>query len=172
VDTLTERTMSIAQQVRLRHRLPLDISERRTTLAGLRLESLQGENLCKTLFANMNGPVYRFLDFEVGVDYSAQGPVIRDAVPTTVRLHIRNTYKVQANLGLHWYVPEGWKVSPSADGALLALPAHMGEPLEATFTLEAPAVRAPMNRAAVELTVAGRPTVMLVPITLMNGNLM
>ncbi|MCL5995734.1 MAG: ADP-ribosylglycohydrolase family protein [Chloroflexi bacterium] len=172
VDVLTERTMNIASQVSLRHNLPLAISDRPTDLTGLHAVMLHGDQLCKTLYANMNGPVFRFLDFEVSVDYGAQGPVIRDNLPATVRLHIRNTYKIQANLGLHWYLPDGWKVSPSADGALLALPSHMGEPLEVTFTLEAPAIRAPMNRAVVELTIAGRPTVMLVPLTLLNGNLL
>ncbi len=181
VDVLTDRTVAIAQRMSLRHpkasgsrlraTMPM-LSEAPTELSDLKPELLNGDKVREALFANMGRPVFRFQDFTVGVDYGAAGPLICDGQPTTVKLHIHNHYKIQANLNLHWYLPEGWKVSPAADGALLSLPGQLGKPLDVTFRLEAPAVRSPMNRAVVELTIAGRPTVMLVPITLLNGNLM
>jgi hypothetical protein len=39
------------------------------------------------------------------------------------------------------------------------------------FSLEAEKVESFTNRLVVELTIDGRPTVMLVPVTLLNGNL-
>jgi ADP-ribosylglycohydrolase len=171
VEALTERTMRVAHQVAMRQRLPVQIGDGPTDLSGLQPGSLAAGPLRERLYENLGGPVYRFADFRVGVDYGEEGPLIRPGVPKAIVLRIRNTYKVQANLGLHWYLPEGWRVAPAADGALLALPAHLGAPLEVAFTLEADAVRAPMNRAVVELTIAGRPTAMLVPVTLLNGSL-
>jgi ADP-ribosylglycohydrolase len=171
VDALTERTVHIARQVSLRHKPAVALTDAPTDLGGLQLQMLDGTQVQRQLFANLEGPMYRFLDFNVNVDYGAQGPVIRDGQPSTVRLHIRNTGKIQANLALHWYVPEGWQVLPAPDGALLSLPAHLGDPLDLTFTVQATGIRAAMNRAVVELTIAGRPSVMLVPVMLLNGNL-
>jgi hypothetical protein len=85
---------------------------------------------------------------------------------------IHNTYKTQANLTLHWYLPEGWRVSPSADGYALSFPTIVGGPLQLDYRFTADHLTQATHRAALELTIAGRPTVMLVPVTLLNGNLL
>jgi hypothetical protein len=46
-----------------------------------------------------------------------------------------------------------------------------GKPCELTFTLQAERITQTLTRLVVELTSEGRPTAMLVPITLWNGNL-
>ena len=106
------------------------------------------------------------------MDYGDHGPVIREGQPAALRVTIRNTYKTQANLSLHWYLPEGWRVSPAADGYALSLPAHMGEPLRIDFSFTADRIARATSRAALEITIEGRPTVMLVPALWLNGNLM
>ena len=171
VDVLTDRTLRITEQVKQRFHVPLHIGGEATDLSDVKPEWLLAGGLREGLYWNINGPVYRFPDFEVGVDYGLDGPAIRNGEAKAVKLTIRNTYKIQANLALHWYLPDGWRVSPGVDGHLLSLPGHLGRPLEVTFTLETDTVRGPLQRAAVELTIPGRPTVMLVPIALLNGNL-
>jgi hypothetical protein len=44
-------------------------------------------------------------------------------------------------------------------------------PLNLDFTFKAPKFERSMNRAVLEITIEGRPTVMLVPVQLLNGNL-
>jgi hypothetical protein len=87
----------------------------------------------------------------------------------TVTIH--NNYRAQANISAHWYLPAGWQVLPGADGVVQSLPTWLGSPYAVKFKLVAPQVDRAMNRAVLELTIEGRPTVMLVPVTLMNGNL-
>ena len=96
---------------------------------------------------------------------------IRDR-PKTIRLRVRNTHTIQANLNVRWYAPEGWQVLPVRQGTFFSAPASMGgKSYELTFTLQAERVSETLTRLVVELTSEGRPTVMLAPITLWNGNL-
>jgi hypothetical protein len=46
----------------------------------------------------------------------------------------------------------------------------MGEAVTREFLLTAPAVHRPLSRCVLELSMEGRPTVMLVPVMLQNGN--
>ena len=171
VDDLTERTMHIARQVLLRHKLPLAIAPQKPTdLSDVNVEQLKAGVLAQSLYENLNGPVYHFDFFDVGVDYG-DAPTIRDHTPKTIRLRIHNTYKVQANLNLHWYAPENWRLTPSSYATVICLPPRLGHQPTVEFQVEAERVDRPMNRLVVEITIDGRPTVMLVPITLLNGNI-
>lgn len=172
IDDLTERTARIAQQVILRHRLPLVIArDKASDLSDLSPQSLLAGPAAATLYENMGGPVFRFDFFDVAVDYGGD-PTIREHTPKTIRLRMRNTYKVQANLTLRWYTPEGWRVLPARSGMVFSAHAWLGGGWhEVEFTLEAERVESAMSRLVVELTIDGRPTVMLVPVTLLNGNL-
>ena len=64
------------------------------------------------------------------------------------------------------------KVSPAPVGAVQVLPGHLAGPRVIAFTLLAERVDVPLARLVVELTSEGRPTAMLVPITLLNGDLL
>jgi len=55
--------------------------------------------------------------------------------PKTLRLSIVSTDKIPANLSLHWYLPEGLSVSPSADGYICKSP-WGATTLDFTFTAE------------------------------------
>jgi hypothetical protein len=122
------------------------------------------------LFANRDAAVFRFDFFEIAVDYGFDGPLTKDGIAKTVKIRIYNRYKVQANLGFHWYTPDGWIVAPSKDGYRMSLPPHLGETLELTYTFTIPQITTPLVRAAFEVTIAGRPTVMLIPLIFINGN--
>jgi hypothetical protein len=169
VDELTDRTERIARQVLLRHgRMSISDTEP-TDLAGVDAEKLRAPDGGAKLYRSLNGPKFEFDFFTVCVDYG-ESPTIRDNEPKPVKLTIYNTYKVQANVSLHWHVPEGWKVSPGTDGYVLVLPQSLGKAPTLEFQLLCERVTRSMNRATVELTIEGRPTAMLVPITLLNGN--
>jgi len=67
-------------------------------------------------------------------------------------------------------VPDGWRVEPARAAAVLSLPKLLGGTVELTFTVHAGEVTDSVVRCIVELTVDGRPTVMCVPVVLLNGN--
>ena len=168
VDELTDRTERIAQQVILRHRLPVTIAEAQATdLSGMTDAALFAP---QGLSWNLGQVVFRFDFFEAAVDYDGD-PLIRDGEPKAIELTIRNAYKVMENLNLHWHLPDGWRVRPSADAKVFVPNAFLGAPETIiSFELETDAVTRPSNRCAVELSVEGRPTLMLVPVVLLNGN--
>jgi hypothetical protein len=122
----------------------------------------------------MSGTRFDFDFLSVHVDYGTEGPLIRDGQPKLVTVTIKNTYKkIQSNLSLHWYLPEtGWQVSPSADGFAMSFGWRSSKPVVLQYTFTADRVTRSTNRAVLEITMEGRPTVMHVPLALLNGNLM
>lgn len=171
VDSLTDRTEHIAMQVLARGRgRQVAIKENiPTDIKAATLDSLKVKDQGASLYHHA-GPIYKFDFFEVAVDYCGS-PLIRSGQPKPVRIAIRNTYGIQANVTLHWYLPDGWEVSPARDGALMSLRGRWYQPVGGEFTFTAAKVERSMNRAVLEITIEGRPTVMLVPIQLLNGNL-
>ena len=171
IDNLTDRTELVARQVSARFKPPVVVDDGPTDLSGLQVEDLKIGLLAQTLYASLNGPQFRYDFFDVGVDYG-DAPTIRDNTPKTIRLRVRNKYKVQANINLRWYAPESWQVLPSRQGQFFIFVHNVADnPRELVFTLQTGRVEGSLVRLAVELTIDGRPTVMLVPITLINGNL-
>lgn len=108
IEDLTDRTLRIAQQVALRWPVPLSVVDAPTDLSDMSIDALAAGSQPATLYEETRGPQYRFADFIVAVEYGAEGPVARSHAPKSLRVRIRNTYKVQANLALHWYLPDGW----------------------------------------------------------------
>jgi len=170
VDDLTDRTARIADQVLLRHNATHWSSLGPTDLADVKPDALKRGDHGAYLYGSLNGPRFDFDFFTVCLDYG-EAPTVRNGEPKAIRVTIHNHYKVQANLSLHWYVPEGWQVAPSADGFALSFPPHLGAPLALEYVLTADRVTRSLSRAVLEITIEGRPTVMLVPIMLLNGNL-
>ncbi len=171
VDELTDRTERMAAQVLLRQP-ECDVmleADGQTDLAGLDTEALRSDDGGASLYTCVRGPIFRFDFFTVSVDYG-DGPDVRRDEPVTIRLTIRNLYRVQARLSLHWYLPDGWHIDPAPDGGVMSLPPHLGPPVTVEFTLLADRVERAMNRCVVEFAIDARPTVMLVPITLLNGS--
>jgi ADP-ribosylglycohydrolase len=171
VDTLTERTVRLARRLLLQHGAEHHYSSEPTDLTDVDASWFKARDQGEGIWGGRSGPRFDFNDFSVHVDYGEEGPLIRDGQPKTLRLTIRNTCKIQANLSLHWYLPEGWRVSPGIDGHVLSFPAHYGAPVQLDCTFTAERLMKATSRAALEITIEGRPTVMLVPITLLNGNL-
>lgn len=170
IDDLTNRTEKIANQVMRYNRTNMFMdADKPTDLKSLDRKKLYHSNHGADIYGNMNAMRFTFDFFNVQVDY-AEGPFIRNNEPKQLTVTITNKYRVQANLTLHWYLPKGWQIAPSADAALMSIHSPIGKPLVVQFTLQTEIVERSMNRAVLELTIEGRPTVMLVPITLLNGN--
>jgi ADP-ribosylglycohydrolase len=175
IDNLTERTQAVAQRVIEHFRLPLRLSDQPTQLQGLSADSLMAGPLAHSLYRYLGGPVFKFDLFTVAVDYGGD-PVIHDNVPRTIRLRIGNTfslriseiYSIQANLNVRWLAPEGWTISPSPQTSCFSW-RILGD-AELSFTLQTPRVDRPITRLAVELTLEGQPTTMLVPVTLVKSS--
>ncbi len=168
VDAMTDRTERIARQVSLRHGgLAIDTPEA-TDLAGLTDDALKAHDQGAFLYRAMSGPRFDFPFFTVCVDYG-DTPAIVAGEPKTVRLVLHNTDKVQANVAVHVYAPEGWTVAPSPDAFAMSMPGSLGAPAALAFAFTAPAVTRPLSRAVAEFTIEGRPTAMLVPLAFLNG---
>jgi len=173
VDELTDRTERIARRVLAsdgRRRMALSDSGE-ADLSGASADALRaGEALTRDLAARVRVARYRFDFFTVDVEAEG-GPAIRNGEAKTVHLTIRNTYKVQANLLVRWHVPDGWRVEPARAGTVLSLPKLLGGTVELTFTIHAGEVTGSVAHCIAALTIDGRPTVMCVPVVLLNGNL-
>ena len=167
VDDLTERTMHIGRQVLLRHWALHLCSDEPTDLAGVKAEALKAGDAGSSIWSGKNGPQFDFDCFTVAVDHGSDGPVIRDGQPQPLRVTIRNQYKTQANLTLRWYLPDGARVLPATEGYVLSL---TGSTVALDYQIVADRVTRSTTRAVLEITIEGRPTVMLVPVMLLNGN--
>jgi ADP-ribosylglycohydrolase len=172
IEDLTDRTERLALRV-LQAQGPRCLMKLveggATQLADADPAKLKAADAGASLFRWLGGTRHRFDFFTVDVDYGADAS-IRDGQEKTVTVRIHNTYKVHANIALHWYLPDGWQVSPSRDGFVMVLPPVLGPSPECRFTFRADRVTQPTNRAVLELTCPGRPTVMLVPVVFQNGN--
>lgn len=185
VHEMTRRTERIARQVLSAFNLPVELTDGEGDLSQCDEATLFAKDpntrssadfatrrFAPPDYAHLNAVVHRFPFFEVAVD-TGPDPLVRDGEPVKVTLRIRNLYKIQDNLRLHWYLPEGWQISPSPDGTLFAPTGWLAHrsTVEAEFELCAARVVGDVARFAVEITIPGRPTVMLVPVMLVNGNL-
>ena len=170
VDELTERTECIARQVLLRHRqegvaLAADAP---TAASSHDLAALKCDDVAP-LYRGIHGITCENAFFRVDVDLDGD-PFIRSGEQRLLRVSVRNRYRVQANVSLHWYLPPGWSVKPSASGVVQALPGRFRDATVMQFTLCTDQVERALNRCVLELTVEGRPTVLTVPVMLMNGD--
>jgi ADP-ribosylglycohydrolase len=170
IDDLTRRIELVARQVITRWQLPVEINaEKSTDLSNVKIENLKEGYLFVPLYASPNGPLFHFDFYDIAVDYG-DSPLIKDNVPKTVRLKIWNRYKVQANLSVRWLAPECWQISPSRQGAVF-VGCVADNPRELSFSLQIPQVEGSLVRLALEMTIEARPTSMMIPITLVNGNM-
>ena len=169
VDALTERTLRAARQVAGFHHLPIEIADSPTDLL-VGIENLKSGSALDRLYRYADSPRFLFDFFEVAVDYGPDGPLVTPGVSKTIAFHVHNRYKYQTMLNIHLYAPEGVAVEPSAEGAALSIPPHLGSgDASAVFHLRAETLKSPVIRCAVEITQPGRESVMHVPVVLIAG---
>lgn len=169
VDELSHRTLRMAQQILARHRQPDFLTSGATNLTDVQGATLTSPDGGRSLWGRLSAVCFRGNFLTVWVDYGSS-PEIRREDPKSIRVTIENTYRIQANLSCRWYLPEGWRVEPASEGFVLALHRPLGQPISIDVTFYAAKLAPADNRAVLEITCEGRPTVMLVPITLVNGS--
>ncbi len=164
IDVLTERVTRIAEQLLLRHHA-----------RGLRF--VDGPGVLPSGLDDLRGgciPVSKLMWHtgtmaRVSVDYGSDGPVMRRDQPKRLRIGISVADKIQLNCNLRWYLPAGWRCEQGLSAYALVLPTHFNQPCSFEVELVAERLDPGINRAVLELTIPGRPTVQLVPISLLNG---
>lgn len=165
IDVLTDRVVRVAHRVEQELGLPLALSTGEATdTSALDIASLLAKPELLERFRRVNGPVYQYDFFEVYVDYG-EDPYISSHETKSVRIVIRNTYKLQANLHLRWHGNDALTVASPVRNLFSPL-AFMPD-MEAIFEVQAGELTSHQNRLVLEITQAGRPTVMHVPLLLL-----
>ncbi len=168
IDALTVRTEAMMRQVIGRFpECGVKVDEKPSTKLS-DFKSLLGKGKDSAVYANLGKPVYRFPFYSVSVDYG-DGPKAVQGQTKRLKFKLVNNYKVQTNVSVKAYAPEGWKVSPDS-GVVFALPyGGLSPEFEMSFTAEGR--MNPANNFVVELSIDGRPGRMHVPVVLINGSL-
>lgn len=171
IDVLSERVEKICLQVINKYNLPVSIKDNvETNLSDLRKDELYCSNKNKLAF--IAGPLFLFDFFDIQIDYIDK-PTIKNGEKKKIIVRIENKYRVQAAVNIHWYLRDSnWRVYPANKGKIFFPQdgfAASKKVLE--FYLETENVPDDINRFVIEFTLDGRPTVMLVPVVLLNGNI-
>jgi hypothetical protein len=170
IDALTQRVENIAKQVVLRYCPSVEFSEiKATDLSDLNDKYLFSELNGKSIYRNLNGPIFKFDSFDVMVDY-LEGPYVKNNLPKKISFKIQNKYKISESLNIKWYTDEGWSISPANHGKVF-VGSWTESQKEIVFDLSKEKVDNAVTRFVLELTIDGKHTVMLVPVILLNGNL-
>lgn len=172
VDELTQRTEAIAKQMIMVKKLDVVIdSQSKTDLTALDQAKLYGGAIKDELYDDMLSTIHKFDFFDVAVNYGTT-PAIKCGEIREVKLTISNKYGVQANVKVKCYQPDGIIVTPAEGCCFVNYGGTGQDKKEIVFEILAEKLVAGINRLVVELTIDGRATVMLVPIALLNGNMM
>ncbi|MCL1887703.1 MAG: ADP-ribosylglycohydrolase family protein [Kiritimatiellaeota bacterium] len=166
VDNLTDRTLALAEKVQRDSWFGVMLGDGETDCHAMPWEAFKSHDNGRDIWRWSKGPRY---DFDLGsahVDYGVEGPVVRPGEPKKIRVVFYKRSRAQLNLSLNWHVPEGWTVAPKNGYCML-----LGDSPAFEFTFTVPVVDRTTLRAVLELAVEGRPTAMLVPLVLLNGNL-
>ena len=169
VDELTQRTERIAAMMSLSGRLGATfIEDGPGDTAGVAAASLRSGDHGGKLYRCLRGPVYRFDFFDVLVDYP-DGAYARAGEPLRIQVTLENTYRIPAALNARWYAPAGWTVMPDCGPLYAPHPWLQAKPVEKEFLLSCERFEGNEARFALEFTLPGRHTAMLVPVLVLNG---
>ena len=172
VNELTDRTEKIARLMIQTKDLDLVIDDvAKTDMSGMDVEGFYAGSVKDELYKDMLSTKHKYDYYDVTVNYG-ETPAIKLNETREVKVAIENTHSTQANMKVKVYTPEGMSVTPS-DGCCFVNYGGTGqEKKEVVFEVLAERLDPGINRFVVELTIDGRATVMLVPIALLNGNMM
>lgn len=169
VDVMTDRTINVANEIISKNWGAPSINDQPTSLEDVDPARYFAGNLRESLLEYTISPVFKSSDFEVFTDYD-NDPLVRSNVAKKVTITIKNIAKTQAALNLRVYSPDGWTVTPNC-GSMLSVQPSFGEPLKIELNALKETITEPTIRMTLEISVAGRPFVMHVPIVLLNGDM-
>jgi ADP-ribosylglycohydrolase len=163
---LTDRTVALAHQMLLAHKAPVRIVEgAKTDLSGVEALRLTDNSAVKELWSRSPYRIeYDFIHTSAVFDYITD-PEVHPGEPHTLGLTLTNRTPLELRVTATWDVPEGWKVEPEA-ASTVTLSAGQTHTLQVKLT--APNTASEVNRCAVRISAEGRPTVGIIPFTLIR----
>ena len=169
IDNLSMRTERIARQVIIRKNLPVIIDDNKPTdFSELNETNLMAGKFQKELFDNFNSVNHKFDFFDIAVGYG-ESPKIVCSEPKSIKIKIKNKYRMAANLNYRIFADENIFVTPVNGSVYVNYPGTEGQNVnEIELNITAEKLNPGANRLVAEFTINGRPGVMLVPIVLMN----
>jgi len=171
VDDLSERTERMARLMIQTKDLDLVIDDvNATDFSGITDADLYAGSVKDELCNDMLSTKHKYDYYDVTVNYG-ETPAIKLNEMREVKVTIENTHSTQANMKVKVYTPEGLSVTPSDGCVFLNYGGTGQEKKELVFEVTAERLESGINRFVVELTIDGRATIMLVPIALLNGNM-
>jgi ADP-ribosylglycohydrolase len=172
VDDLTARTENIARQVLLRCNPECSWdAETSHEIVPTEMKNLPAGRFRDKLVRVMRGTLHVFDGYDITIDYGTDGAFVRDGVPKTLRLHIESRDGIQTRLNIRWLAGPEWNVVPGRETQVAIFPWYYSADTEVEFQISAQRILQRINHLVIELTVPGQPTLMLIPIVLLNGNL-
>jgi ADP-ribosylglycohydrolase len=165
IDELTDRVVALTRQTIAAQHLPIAlVSDQPTDLSDLDPAAFGSSDAGLALHGSATSVTHRFDWFQVAIDYQGDA-TIQARIPRTLRVRVTNTYKTSEMLHVRLYGPSGATFSPAGTTSVFCPtfdPVRI-VPMEITLdTVE------PTNRLVVQVTVAGRATVMLMPVVLLG----
>ena len=125
------------------------------------------ESFAQKLAQSPNCVHYDFIIFNTLLDYLGD-PVIRPGTPRKFKLVLGNNICQQQWLKFKWHLPDGWTVSPSAQGAAYLDLSHMGKTV-LEYELTAETLDQSHYDLFLEISSQGHPTRGIIPIVLLNS---
>ena len=169
INNLTERTEKIANQVIAAKNLPVDISgNKKAGFPNFDELSLFAGEFRNTLFENFDSVVHKFDFFDIAVGYG-DSPKISLNEPKSVIIKVTNKYRVAANVNFNIFATDEISVSPDCGSVYVNYPGTEGQNVtEIKLEIIAEKLIPGTNYLTAQFTLPGRPTIMHVPITLIN----
>ena len=169
IDNLSMRTEKIARQVIAGKYLPVTLDDNNPTdFSELNETNLIAGKFREELFENFDSVVHKFDFFDIAVGYG-ETPKIFCNEPKSVKIKVKNKYRMAANLNYRIFADEDIFVTPENGSMYVNYPGTEGQNVnEIELNITAEKLNAGANRLVAEFSINGRPGVMLVPIVLIN----
>jgi len=158
IDNLTDRADVIMRKMAAIHGLPVEVP----APTPKPVDELYASN-DTLMYVNTTATKHSFPFFDVAVEYMG-GVSVKPSQKAELLLTITNKYRIQVGLTIKCYTPNGWSVLPAPEFKTFV--GMVGDSRTKTISLELspPENATPSNRFVIEITVDGRPCVMLVPV--------
>ena len=161
---LTDRVMRMIPVMLCSHNAPVSLTDDPDNIPETDTVCFGDTKVAEKLWAIPGRSVpYYFVWGSCRVIFTDQ-PEINPNGTVHIRLQIHNEINEPKYLNLRWHLPEGWTVSGSRKNYVLDSQASLELPIE----IHASENTETINRVILEITAPGRPTVGLIPITLIG----
>ncbi|RLD11692.1 MAG: hypothetical protein DRI44_02955 [Chlamydiae bacterium] len=169
INNLTERTEKIARQVIASKNLPVIIDDDNPTdFSDSNVSALFAGKFREELLENFNYVNHKFDFFDIAVNHG-ETPKIICGESKSIIIKVKNKYRMAANINFKVFAPEKISISPNSGSLYVNYPGTEGQNInEIELTITAEKLNPGANYLTAQFTLPGRPTIMHVPIVLIN----